>query len=179
METVGRWTAITVITPVPRWWEATLRANFRRLARRRRRGRRSQIMSDLERLSFISFAHWSPVRLPSGRYLVFQSNFNGAAKQYVEAFARIVTWGMRGLWWGAIDVPGPLPVAPFEAYIMDQRLPVDHYYCAYPEASTKMVLAALQLRERHASLERRLSHLDDAAFAAAVRAFLAQNQRLI
>jgi hypothetical protein len=62
---------------------------------------------------------------------------------------------------------------------MDQRLPVDHYYCAYPEASTKMVLAALQLRERHASLERRLSHLDDAAFAAAVRAFLAQNQRLI
>ena len=179
METVGRWTAITVITPVPVWWDATLRANFRRLERRRRRGRRSRIMSNLERLSFISFAHWSPVRLPSGRYLVFQSNFNGAAKQYVEAFARIVTWGMRGLWWGAIGVPGPLPVAPFEAYIMEQRLPVDHYYCAYPGASTKMVLAALKLRERHASLDRRLSDLDDAASAATIRAFLAHNQRVI
>jgi hypothetical protein len=177
VETVGRWTAITVITPMPRWWDATLRANFSRL--KRRRARRSRSMSDLKRLSFISFAHWSPVRLPSGRYLVFQSNFNGAAKQYVEAFARIVTWGMRGLWWGAIGVPGPLPVAPFEAYIMDQRLPVDHYYCAYPEASTKMVLAALELRERHASLQRRLPALDDAAFAAAVRAFLADNQRVI
>ena len=86
---------------------------------------------------------------------------------------------MRGLWWGAIDVPGPLPVAPFEAYIMDQRLPVDHYYCAYPEASTKMVLAALELRERHAELERRLPALDDAAFAAAVRAFMADNHRVI
>jgi hypothetical protein len=175
METVGRWTAITVITPVPWWWDAILRANFWRL--RRRRARRSKNMSDLKQLSFISFAHWSPVRLPSGRYLVFQSNFNGAAKQYVEAFSRIVTWGMRGLWWGAIGVPGPLPVAPFEAYIMDQRLPVDHYYCAYPGASTKMVLAALKLRERHASLERRLSDLDDAAFAATIRAFLAHNQR--
>jgi hypothetical protein len=175
METVGRWTAITVITPVPWWWDAILRANFCRL--RRRRARRSKNMSDLKQLSFISFAHWSPVRLPSGRYLVFQSNFNGAAKQYVEAFSRIVTWGMRGLWWGAIGVPGPLPVAPFEAYIMDQRLPVDHYYCAYPGASTKMVLAALKLRERHASLERRLSDLDDAAFAATIRAFLAHNQR--
>ena len=179
METIGRWTAITVITPMPGWWDALLRMNFRRLERRRRRGRRSKIMSDLERLSFISFAHWSPVRLPSGRYLVFQSNFNGAAKQYVEAFARIVTWGMRGLWWGAIGVPGPLPVAAFEAYIMDQRLPVDHYYCAYPEASTKMVLAALELRERHAELERRLPALDDAAFAAAVRAFVADNHCLI
>jgi hypothetical protein len=177
METVGRWTAITVITPVPWWWDAILRANFLRL--RRRRARRSRIMRDLKQLSFISFAHWSPVRLRSGRYLVFQSNFNGAAKQYVEAFSRVVTWGMRGLWWGAIGVPGPLPVAPFEAYIMDQRLPVDHYYCAYPEASTKMVLAALKLRERHASLERRLSDLDDAAFATAVRAFLAHNQRVI
>jgi hypothetical protein len=179
METVGRWTAITVITPMPRWWDATLRANFRRLDRRRRRGRRSRIMSNLERLSFISFAHWSPVRLPSGRYLVFQSNFNGAAKQYVEAFARIVTWGMRGLWAGATGVPGPLPVAAFEAYIMDQRLPVDHYYCAYPEASTKMVLAALELRERHAALQRRLAPLDEAASAAAMRAFLTDNQRRI
>jgi hypothetical protein len=37
----------------------------------------------------------------------------------------------------------------------------------------------LPRRPPHDSLERRLSHLDDAAFAAAVRAFLAQNQRLI
>jgi hypothetical protein len=97
----------------------------------------------------------------------------------VEAFSRIVTLGMRGLWAGASGVPGPLPVAPFEAYILEQRLPVDHYYCAYPEASTKMVLAALELRERHAELARRLPDLDDAAFAAAVREFLARNQHLV
>jgi hypothetical protein len=179
METVGRWTAITVLTPVPAWWSAWLRLNFRRLERRRRRGRRSRIMGDLESLAFISYAHWGLVRLRSGRYLVFQSNFNGAAKQYVEAFARIITWGMRGLWAGATGVPGPLPVAPFEAYILDQRLPVDHYYCAYPEASTKMVLAALELRERHAELARRLPDLDDAAFASTVRDFLVRNQQLV
>jgi hypothetical protein len=179
METVGRWTAITVLTPIPGWWSLWLRFNFWRLERKRRRGHRSRLMANLERLSFISFAHWGVVRLPSGRYLLFQSNFNGAAKQYVEAFARLVTWGMRGLWWGAIDVPGPLPVTPFEEHIMAERLPIDHYYCAYPEASTKMVVAALELRERHEELAVRVRDLDDAAFAAAVREFLTQTQHLV
>ena len=179
METVGRWTAITVITPVPAWWAVWLRFNFWRLERMRRRGRSSRVMDNLGRLSFISFAHWGLVRLPSGRYLVFQSNFNGAGKQYVEAFARVVTWGMRGLWTGAIGVPDPLPVTAFEEYIMRERLPVDHYYCAYPEASTKMVLAALELSKRHAELAPRLEGLDDAAFAAEVRDFLVRSQHLV
>src|SRR4051794_1238360 len=110
METAGRWTAITLITPIGRWWSWWLRFNWWRLHGGRSRGRRTGAEAKLDRLSFIGFAHWSILRLPQP-YLLFQSNFNGAAKQYVEAFSRVLTWAMRAMWGGARGVPGPLPVA--------------------------------------------------------------------
>src|SRR5437867_1384311 len=92
----------------------------------------------VRRLSFISFAHWAVVdRMPPGRkrgarrlphpYVLFQSNFNGAAAEYVEAFARGLTWRMRGLWGGAYGVPDPARMVAFTRYIQEHWVATEHY----------------------------------------------------
>ena len=42
-----------------------------------------------------------------------------------------------------------------------------HYYCAYPEASTRMVKGALEVRERFERLVEDSARLEPEAFAAA------------
>jgi hypothetical protein len=178
------------MTPVPRWWAWWLRFNFWRIERGRRRGKGSRTLDDLDRLAFIGFAHWAladPPDTARGRgggrppaaYVLFQSNFNGAAREYIEGFARVITTGMRGLWWGAHGVPDPLPVSRFEDYILAARLPVDHYWCAYPGVSTKMLRAALELRREHDDFARRAAGLDPEAFAAEYERFVTRVQHLI
>lgn len=189
MERVGRTTAITVITPVPGWWRAwlwlswTYAAVRRRLRRPPRRRKRGQLL-------FIHFARWSVFsRVPSGvgrsgrrlphAYLLFQSNFNGGAKEYVEAFSLVAKWRMRMLWGGAYGVPDPIPVTPFERYILDNAVPTAHYYGAYPEASTKMILGCLELERRLQAFSTRTAQLEPAAFRAEYDRFLVDVQRYL
>jgi hypothetical protein len=187
-DTVGRWTAITVITPIPWWWALWLRFNFWRVGVSRRLKGPSRIERDLAKLSFIGFAHWGVVsRVPAGAglararrlrpaCLVFQSNFNGFAAEYIEAFSRILTAGMRAIWGGGYGVPGPLPVGPFQAHILRHKLPTGNYYAAYPETSTKMVLAALEVRRLQQQFHERFSTASPEEFAAGYRQLLTDVQ---
>ena len=51
-----------------------------------------------------------------------------------------------------------------------------HYYCAYPEASTRMVKGALELRERFERLVADSARLEPEEFQAAYERFLTESQ---
>lgn len=174
MDSAGRTTAITVISAVPRWWGWWLRFTFARVRLMRRLRGPSRIDAALDRLSFIHFAHWAIFRrrgLPHP-YLLFQSNFNGGAQEYIEAFSVAVRTGMRALWGGAYRVPPPTPVEPFYRYILAERVPTAHYWSAYPHASTTMIRSALRVKAEHDRLAARAADLDGESFAREYRAFL-------
>jgi hypothetical protein len=176
MDTVGRSTAVTVISPCRRWWAAWLRLDFAALALWKRLLRQKQPSRPVRKLSFINFAHWALVdRIPARGghgarplpkpYIVFHSNFNGAAHEYIEAFCRALPWRMRGLWGGAYGTPDPSRLQAFHEHIVDNWVPTQHYYCAYPQASTKMILAALQVRKLFDEFSERAADLEPDRFA--------------
>lgn len=190
-DTAGRATAIAVVNPIPWWWALFLRLEFAAVALLRLVLRSKLPSKAVQRLSFISFARWAVIRkVPpeagAGRgrrlphhYVVFQSNFNGRPQEYFEAFARGLKWRMRMLWGGAYGVPDPTQLAEFAAHINAHWIPAEHYYCAYPQASTKMVLAANELRGHFDELAARAPQLDPQQFAAEYERFLARAQRCL
>jgi hypothetical protein len=172
---------MTVITPLRRGWATWLRISWP-LSRRN-----PLITAPLVKLSFIHAAHWTLfTRLPSaetGRMrrlrrpiMVFQTNFDGSWKQYLDAFALIVAWRIRGVWMGAAGFPGPRPMEPFKQYAADHEEPAAHYFRGYPQATTTMVGDALALSERHAAFTRDAAGLEPEAFAVAWRRFIAESQ---
>jgi hypothetical protein len=177
MDTVGRTTAITMINAIKPWWGLFLRFNFWRVRLMRRLVGPSRIDRALKKLSFIHFAHWAVFGSLRRPYLLFHSNFNGGAQEYIEAFSMTVRSGMRALWGGAYGVPPPTPVGPFVDYIRSEKIPTAHYYCAYPDASTTMVCAALELRRRFESFRAEAAALDPQAFADAYTQFVTEAQR--
>lgn len=192
-ETLGRWSPLTIFTPVPRWWAVWLRFNWTRvrlmalLRRALRRTAPTNAERTLTELSFVSFGHWAAFdripakggeRLPTP-YLLFTSNFNGAARQYFEAFSRTLTLEMRALWWKAYGPPDPLPAGPFADYILAHKIPADHYYCAYPDSSVKMILASLDLRLHYERFAARAPDLPPDEFDREFRCFLADIQEYL
>lgn len=141
----------------------------------------------LARLSFIHFARWTIVkrlpengqRAPKLRYahLFFESNFNGGWEEYIDAFSYILTRGMTLFWGSSYGFPKPLPTGPFKQYIRRNEIEASHYYSAYPEATTTMVLAALELDGKFKPLRDQAASMDDEAFTAAWRRFLTDAQR--
>src|SRR5688572_4923539 len=104
--------AVTAVTPFRcRAWSRWLRGLFwfsPRFA--------PFLVKRLETLGFIHAGRWSVVtKLPSrdhpGRwerveprgFLVFETNFDGAWRPYIEAFARVMPLQWMGIWFGATD----------------------------------------------------------------------------
>ena len=173
-----------MITPAPRWWTAWLRFEFAALALLKRLLGQDEPSRPVRRLSFIAFAHWAVIDRAGGRrlphaYILFQSNFNGAAAEYVEAFARGLKWRMRSLWAGAYGVPDPSRTVAFTSYIGDHWVACEHYYCAYPQASTKMILSALELRRHIDDFAALAPQLEPDAFASEFADFVARVQRYL
>jgi hypothetical protein len=176
----GQAIAITVFSTV-KWWGRLWLPLVFLYARFFPRSR-----GTLARLSFIHFARWTLVkRIPDNgqtkvrlRYphLFFESNFNGGWEEYIDAFSYILTRGMTLFWGSSYGFPKPLPTGPFKQYIRRNEIVASHYYSAYPEATTTMVLAALELEEKLAPLRERAAGMDDAAFAAVWRQSLTDVQ---
>jgi hypothetical protein len=142
----------------------------------------------LRKLSFIHFARWTVIRkLPyngppqrKGRlrypHMYFESNFNGGWEEYIDAFSHILTSGMTAFWGSSFGFPKPLPTAPFKAYIQVNETEADHYYSAYPDATSTMIQRALELDAKLTRLTRSGARMDPDAFAAAYRALLTDAQ---
>jgi hypothetical protein len=188
MQRAGRTTAMTVISTVPRWWARWLHVYWwlAALGRRLKRGRGGKKGQRLLSVASIVFAHWSLLeRMPPGRdrpasrrlqwpYLIFQSNFNGSRALYLEVFSVAVLWKMRALWWRAYGVPDLKPIGRFEKYADAEDIEPVHFYCAYPDASTKIIGAALELREPFEAFARTATELDPDRFQTEYGNFIRQ-----
>jgi hypothetical protein len=177
-----RATPLTVLSPIPWWWALWIRLTWPAA----RVG--NVVVGPLRRLSFIHFARWAVVsRWPADRRtrrdraaprsLLFLTSFDGSDIQYIEAFVRVVPWRIRGLYAGAEGFPGARRFEPVAQYIGDRSHPVDHFWMAYPEASTTMVTQALKLREAYAAA--RLDADGPARFGEQWRRFLTDVQGLL
>jgi hypothetical protein len=173
----GRSTAITVLTPVKPAGRLVLPIVFW-IGRHA-----SWTLKKLHMLSFIHFARWVVIgRFPDGqrlhhRYLFFESNFNGLWDQYIDAFSEVVPARMKGIWGTSYGFPGPIPVEPFKAYIRRNEYVANHYWSAYPGATTTEIISAERVAGALDDLRRRADALDPAAFKAAYDAMLTAVQR--
>ena len=172
--------AITVFSTIKLWGRAFLPILFAVTKRK------PALTKTLVSLSFIHFARWTLVRrvpAPGRRlrytHLFFESNFNGGWEEYIDAFSYILTRDMKTVWGSSYGFPNPLPATPFKAYIRRNELEANHFYSAYPEATTTTALAGLELREKVQALRERAEGMDEDTFAAAWRDFLTDVQRCL
>lgn len=173
----GKATAITVVTPVrPLGW-ILLRVVF--WAARNI----TSTLETLQTLSFIHYARWAVIKefpdehggeRPNYRYLFFESNFNGTWDQYIDAFSEVVPERMQAIWGSSFGFPGPEPVEPFKAYIRHNEFVANHYWSAYPGASTTEIVSAGRVAKALDPLRRRAGELEPAAFKAEYEALLAR-----
>jgi hypothetical protein len=172
-------TAVSTVRSVGRWW---LPLVFR-FAETFSGGRRS-----MGRLGLIHSARWSLIREipfnepPQRRvrlnhpHLLFESTFNGGWEEYVDNVAHFVTLGIKLLWGTSYGFPQPLPTAPLKSYIRRNEIVASHFYSAYPEATTRMVLSALELTQKLRVFEERAREMTPEAFAAEWPRFLSEVQ---
>ena len=176
----GRATAITVLTPVKPGGRFLLAIVFWI-------GRNATwTLKKLQQLSFIHFARWIVIRrFPDGAggeklnytYLFFESNFNGLWDQYIDAFSEVVPDRMKGIWGTSYGFPGPIPVEPFKEYIRKNEYVANHYWSAYPKATTTEIISAQRVAKALDDFQQRAAGLDPDAFAAAYRSMLTDVQR--
>jgi len=178
----GKATAITVLSPVKPGWTLWLRALFFAGTHL------TSSLEKLQQLSFIHYARWAILerRWPGGdrrrgerlryRYLLFESNFNGTWDEYIDAFSEVVPTRMKLIWGSSYGFPGPLPVEPFKAYIRKNEFPIEHYYSAYPQATTTEVVSALEVARAHAALSARAEGLGAEELKRAYEDFLFEVQ---
>jgi len=181
----GRTTALTILTPIRRRWSPWLRLVFFL-------GTRLPLPRwTLLRLRLIHYGRFAIVdHIPPGaarehrerlhsKYLLFESNFNGLWHSYIEAFSYVFPKGMRALWGSSYGFPGPVPVGPFKQWVRRNEFVASHYYSAYPEASTREVLAALELKAMAKTLAQQAESSSPAEFRDAYHAFLEGAQRCL
>jgi hypothetical protein len=163
----GRATAITVLTPYKPAGRLLLPIVFWI-------GRNVEAtLEKLQALSFIHYARWVIVKeFPVGEklhypYLMFESNFNGSWDQYIDAFSEVVPARMKGIWGTSYGFPGPIPVEPFKQYIRDNEYVANHYWNAYPGATTTEIISASRVAAALAELRAGAPGLDPDEFKAA------------
>lgn len=175
----GKATAITVVSPLRFWGPLWLRLVFWV-------GRHvPSTLKKLEQLSFIHYARWAVIRRFPGEggrqrlghsYLFFESNFNGTWDQYIDAFSEVVALRMKAIWGSSFGFPGPRPVEPFKAYIRHNELLANHYWSAYPGATTTEIVAAGRVERALEDFVRASADLEPEAFKASYEAFLGSVQ---
>jgi hypothetical protein len=181
----GQVIAITVFSTI-RWWGRVFLPVLFLVTRKLPR-----LTATLRQLSFIHFARWTVIPAPAyngppqrkrrWRYphMYFESNFNGGWEEYIDAFSHILTSGMTAFWGSSYGFPKPLPTGPFKEYIQVNETEADHYYCAYPDATSTMIQRALELEQGLAALTLHAERMDPEAFAAAYRSFLTDVQHCL
>jgi hypothetical protein len=181
----GQAIAITVFSTV-KWWGGVWLPVLFLIARLFPR-----VLGTLEKLSFIHFARWTLVReIPYNGppqqqehlaypHLFFESNFNGGWEEYIDAFSHVLTSGMNAFWGSSYGFPKPLPTGPFKHYIHENEIEASHFWSAYPDATTTMVLGAIELAERLADFQERTKNVSPGEFADAWSAFLTDVQEFL
>ena len=174
--TIGRMTGLTLFTPIRKQWLPVAKAGFWL-------GRFVPLaQKHILQFNFIHYVRWTHVnKLPDGQklnytYLFFESNFDGPWQHYIDAFAYCIPKDIRFVWGRGINFPGPPPAEPLKAWIAANSMEGGTYYCAYPEASTRMCKAALEVKARLDILRAGAASMSPEEFNAAYEEFLTETQ---
>ena len=163
--------AVTAVTPLRRGWSVWLHGLFWFAPRYV-----PWLVAPLIKMQVIHVGRWSIVRkVPSrdrpGKWqrlprttLLFETNFDGAWRPYIEDFGRLMPLEWRGIWWGAVDFPGPLPVSGLLSWIEDYDRRTAHYYSAHAHETLEGTLAALELERRLVEFAAKVREQPDDAF---------------
>jgi hypothetical protein len=181
----GRAIAMTLANPIKPGRSRALRLNFW-LTRRF-----PPLLGRLRKLSFIHFLRWTIVsEFPYNgapqepeelqhEYLFFISNYNGYWMQYIDAFYSVVPDQMDWIWGNTYGYPKGQPAGATKRVIRQLEFTASHYYSAYPEASSSMILAALELKRRFDRFDTEVRDAEPEQFAVAYRRFVTEAQRLL
>jgi hypothetical protein len=127
-------------------------------------GRRiPKIPEPMYKLAFIHFLRWTILeKVPDGEggtrelhpaCLLFEGDFEGNVFQYVDTFIQAVPVREWAVWNRGFNFPGIRPVARFATWARAQNVVPDHYFFAYPDATTKMVGSGLKVKEALVAFE--------------------------
>ncbi len=109
-------------------------------------------------LSLIHYARWvifrdkdipdlgQPKEKLKYGYMLFFSNFNGSWTQYVDSFSMSIPGGLNLLWHKNVGWPDAVPETPFNKYVIGNQIWTEHYYNAYPLASSNDVKSAKKVK---------------------------------
>jgi len=112
----------------------------------------------LRTLSLIHYARWviftardipdlgQPKEKLKYAYMLFFSNFNGSWTQYVDSFSMAIPGGLNLLWHKVIRWPRSVPQTPFNKYVITNQIWTDHYYNAYPLATSNDIKSAMRVK---------------------------------
>jgi hypothetical protein len=151
----GKAYAMNVITPL-RSYTAWCNRFFFWLA-----GLLKNSTAGLQTLSLIHYARWviltpkdfprlgpdQPEETLKYSYMMFFSNFNGSWDQYVDSFSAAIPSGLDMFWKLNIKYPKSVPMLPFHQYITSNQIWTDHYYNAYPMATTNDVKSGKRVKD--------------------------------
>lgn len=182
----GKAYAMNVITPINRWRSVANRIAFFLVKTPLMSGK----LKGLRTLSLIHFARWvilNPNQFPrlsesqpkenlNYVYMLFFSNFNGSWTQYVDSFHMSIPKGLNLLWCKNIKYPKSVPLSPFHQYILHNQIWTEHYFNAYPLASSNDVKSAMTLTEAFKQLIADSASSTPEQFAKQYAQFLYQNQ---
>ncbi len=173
----GRARCLTLLTPVRPFW-----VPFLWLVMRSARYH-TYFRDHSLQFKFIYYVRWAVFReFSEGErkrytYLLFESNFDIPWRQYIDAFAYVIPKDIRVIWGRGFAFPGPPPAEALKRWIAMNSLEGGHYHCAYPEASVKMTMSALEARERCDQLAKEAKGLSPAQFRKAFDAAVGDLQR--
>jgi hypothetical protein len=88
----------------------------------------------------------------------------------------VIPKDIRLTWGRGPGFPAPPPSEPLKAWIARNSMEGGHYYCAYPEAATRMVKGALAVHARFERLVADSERLGPEPFQAAYERFLTESQ---
>ncbi len=172
----GRARALTLLTPIRPFW-----VPFLWLVMRSARYH-TYFRDHSLQFKFIYYVRWAIFRefAPNEKkkysYLLFESNFDIPWRQYIDAFAYVIPKDIRVIWGRGFAFPGPPPAEPLKRWIAMNSLEGGHYHSAYPQASVKMTMAALEAHERLRELEQAAGSMSPAEFRTAFDAAVADLQ---
>lgn len=123
--------------------------------------RRFHNQGSLGGITTIHFARWCI--LDNGRYLLFESNYDGSWDSYIGDFSDKVAWGLDLIWTSHPDYPrgGAADIEPFKDIIRRNQVRTQVFYSAYPDLTVfnrlnDRAIARTLRRDRVEALLRRL-----------------------
>jgi hypothetical protein len=148
---------LIVITPLKWWGSAALRLEFRIT-------KVFPQLKGLEPFKSVFFSRWSILtsfhyngtpqvkESPPQPYMLWEVAYSAEVDPYIESFIRGIGVQIRRLWRSSYGFPGTDSVSDLRTYIESLAWPVGHAYWAYPTASVRIVLSALEVAKEHAFL---------------------------